>query len=206
MAPKQPAGTPAKPVSRPLLAAMVAAVVVLAIGAAVLGGRLMGDGGSAVPRIGGPFELVDGGGKPVSDKDFRGKWLLIYFGYTHCPDACPTALNDMSLALDQLGDKRKAVAPLFITIDPERDTPDVVKDYAASFAPDIQGLSGSEAQVASAEKAFRVYAAKHPTKDGGYDMDHSSIIYVMDPSGKYVTNFTHETSPEQMAAKLKSLI
>lgn len=162
--------------------------------------------GAPTAKIGGPFELVDArNGKTVTDQDYKGKWLLIYFGYTHCPDACPTALNDLSLALDKLGDKRRDMAPLFITIDPERDTADVMKDYAASFAPDIVGLTGSAEQIAKAEKAYRVYAAKHPTKDGGYDMDHSSIIYVMDPSGRFVTNFTHETDPDQMATKLMSL-
>jgi len=162
--------------------------------------------GAPTTKIGGPFQLVDSqSGKTVTDQDYKGKWLLIYFGYTHCPDACPTALNDLSLALDKLGDKRRDMAPLFITIDPERDTADVMKDYAASFAPDIVGLTGSTDQIAKAEKEYRVYAAKHPTKDGGYDMDHSSIIYVMDPSGRFVTNFTHETDPDQMAAKLMSL-
>jgi protein SCO1/2 len=162
--------------------------------------------GAPTTKIGGPFQLVDTqSGKTVTDQDYKGKWVLIYFGYTHCPDACPTALNDLSLALDKLGDKRKDMAPLFITIDPERDTADVMKDYAASFAPDIVGLTGSVEQVAKAEKGYRVYAAKHPTKDGGYDMDHSSIIYVMDPAGRFVTNFTHETDPDQMATKLMSL-
>jgi protein SCO1 len=162
--------------------------------------------GSPTAKIGGPFELVDAqNGKTVSDQDFKGKWMLIYFGYTHCPDACPTALNDLSLALDKLGDRRQAMAPLFITIDPERDTAAVMKDYVASFAPDIVGLTGSTDQIAKAEKEYRVYAAKHPTKDGGYDMDHSSIIYVIDPAGRFITNFTHETDPDQMAAKLMSL-
>ena len=162
--------------------------------------------GTPTAKIGGPFQLVDTrSGKTVTDQDFKGKWLLVYFGYTHCPDACPTALNDLSLALDKLGEKRQAMAPLFITIDPERDTADVMKDYVASFAPDIVGLTGSTDQIAQAEKEYRVYAAKHPTKDGGYDMDHSSIIYVLDPSGRFVTNFTHETDPDQMAAKLMSL-
>ena len=162
--------------------------------------------GAPTAKIGGPFQLVDAQtGKTVTDQNYKGKWLLIYFGYTHCPDACPTALNDLSLALDKLGDKRHAMAPLFITIDPERDTANVMKDYAASFAPDIVGLTGTPEQIAQAEKEYRVYAAKHPTKDGGYDMDHSSIIYVMDPAGRFVTNFTHETDPDQMATKLMSL-
>ena len=187
---------------------LVAIAALLLIGVLLAGGLAWDKWheGSPTTKIGGPFELVDTrDGKTVTDQNFKGKWLLVYFGYTHCPDACPTALNDLSLALDKLGDKRQAMAPLFITIDPERDTADVMKDYVASFAPDIVGLTGSTDQIGQAEKEYRVYAAKHPTKDGGYDMDHSSIIYVMDPSGRFVTNFTHETDPDQMAAKLMSL-
>ena len=187
---------------------LVALGGLLLIGILLAGGLAWEHFHGAAPTvsIGGPFRLVDSrDGKTVTDQDFKGKWQLIYFGYTHCPDACPTALNDLSLALDKLGDKRQAMAPLFITIDPERDTPDVMKDYVASFAPDIVGLTGAPDEIAKTEKEFRVYAAKHPTKDGGYDMDHSSIIYVMDPSGRFVTNFTHETDPDQMAAKLMSL-
>jgi len=187
---------------------LVALAGLLLVGILLAGGLVWDryQGASSTTKIGGPFELVDTqSGKTVTDQSYKGKWLLIYFGYTHCPDACPTALNDLSLALDKLGDKRKDMAPLFITIDPDRDTADVMKDYAASFAPDIVGLTGSAEQITKAEKEFRVYAAKHPTKDGGYDMDHSSIIYVMDPAGRFVTNFTHETDPDQMAAKLMSL-
>ena len=184
------------------------AVAALVIVGVLLAGGIAWDKWREAPtaKIGGPFQLVDArSGKTVTDQDYKGKWLLVYFGYTHCPDACPTALNDLSLALDKLGEKRQAMAPVFITIDPDRDTADVMKDYVASFAPDIVGLTGTTEQIGQAEKAYRVYAAKHPTKDGGYDMDHSSIIYVMDPSGRFVTNFTHETDPEQMAAKLMSL-
>ena len=187
---------------------LVALAGLLLVGILLAGGLVWDryQGESSTTKIGGPFELVDAGtGKTVTDQSYKGKWLLIYFGYTHCPDACPTALNDLSLALDKLGDKRRDMAPLFITIDPDRDTADVMKDYAASFAPDIVGLTGSAEQITKAETEFRVYAAKHPTKDGGYDMDHSSIIYVMDPTGRFVTNFTHETDPDQMAAKLMSL-
>jgi len=187
---------------------LVALAGLLLVGILLAGGLVWDryQGASSTTKIGGPFELVDAQtGQTVTDQSYKGKWLLIYFGYTHCPDACPTALNDLSLALDKLGDKRREMAPLFITIDPDRDTADVMKDYAASFAPDIVGLTGSAEQITKAEKEFRVYAAKHPTKDGGYDMDHSSVIYVMDPAGHFVTNFTHETDPDQMAAKLMSL-
>ncbi|MGI4952941.1 MAG: SCO family protein [Janthinobacterium lividum] len=156
--------------------------------------------------IGGPFVLHDGDGRRVTEQQFRGRWMLVYFGYTHCPDACPTALQDMATAMDQLGDKKKDVALVFITVDPERDTPAVVKDYVSAFEAGITALSGSAAEVADAARAYRVYYAKHPTKDGGYDMDHSSIIYLMDPEGRFVANFTHETPPDQIAAKLRGLV
>ena len=156
--------------------------------------------------IGGSFALVDQNGKAVTDKDFKGRWLIVYFGYTHCPDACPTALNTIGEAIDQLGPKRGLVTPIFITIDPARDTAAVLKSYVASFGPEFVGLTGSDSAIASAEQAYHVYAAKHPTADGGYDMDHSSVLYVMDPKGGFVTNFADEIDPETLANRLKSLI
>ena len=157
--------------------------------------------------IGGAFSLRDGDGRTVTDTQFRGRWMLVYFGYTHCPDACPTALQDMANALDMLPPgKRAQVAPIFVTIDPERDTPAVMKDYVAAFEAGITALSGTPDQVAVAARAYRVYYARHPTKDGGYDMDHSSIIYLMDPKGRFVGNFTHETAPERIAEKLKAVV
>lgn len=185
---------------RALLLAPAGVLVAGLAGAAWLGTR-----GPAPVSIGGPFTLQDGNGRVVTDRDFRGKWMLVYFGYTHCPDACPTALQDMANALDILGDKKRDVALVFITVDPERDTPSVVKDYVSGFEAPIVALSGTAEQVAQAAKEYRVYYKKHPTADG-YDMDHTSIIYVMDPQGRFVTNFTHETSPEQIAAKLRSLV
>ena len=155
--------------------------------------------------IGGPFQLVDGDGKTVTDQDFRGKWMLVYFGYTHCPDACPTALQDMANAVDMIGDKKRDVSIVFITIDPERDTPAVMKDYVSAFEAPITVLSGAPAAVASAAREYRVYYAKHQTQDG-YEMDHTSIIYVMDPRGRFVTNFTHENSPDEIAAALRKLV
>lgn len=156
--------------------------------------------------VGGPFALQDGDGKTVSDQDFRGKFMLIYFGYTHCPDACPTALNAMAVALDKLGDQKSRVVPIFITVDPERDTGAVMKDYVAAFGTPIVGLTGDPATLKRVEKEFRVYAEKHPTDGGGYDMDHSSVIYVMDGNDHFVGNFTHETTPDEIAAKLKNLL
>ena len=160
----------------------------------------------AVPAIGGPFALVDGDGQTVTEARFRGRWMMVYFGYTHCPDSCPTALQDMANALDALGPKRAEVAAVFITVDPERDTPAVMKDYVAAFDSAIVPLTGSVEAVARVARAYRVFYGKHPTSEGGYDMDHSSIIYVMDRAGRFVTNFTHETPPDQMAAKLRTLV
>jgi protein SCO1/2 len=195
--------------SRKLALATFAAFVVFAGLTTLVVTRWRGDpatGGGGMPSIGGPFTLTDGAGQKVTDAAFRGKWMLLYFGYTHCPDACPTALNDMALALDKLGPQRGSVAPVFITIDPERDTPAIIKEYVASFGPDFVGLTGSPAAIATTEKEFRVYAQKHPNEDGSYDMDHSSIIYVMDPAGRFVTNFTHESSPDDIANRLRKLL
>ena len=156
--------------------------------------------------IGGPFTLVDGAGRTVTDRDFRGKWMVVYFGYTHCPDACPTSLTDMANAYDMLDEPvKKRVAMLFITVDPERDTGAAMKDYVASFDAPILGLSGTPEQVRAAEMAYKVYAQKHTEKNGEYSMDHSSIIYVMGPSGRFVANFSQESPPEQIAAKMKAL-
>lgn len=180
-----------------------AAVVLAGAGAAAWVG--LRPQAPALPSIGGPFTLVDGDGKTVTERNFRGKWMLVYFGYTHCPDACPTALQDMANALDLIGAKKQDVAILFITVDPARDTPAIMKDYVSNFAAPISALSGTPEQVAQAARAYRVYYAKHPTKDG-YDMDHSGYIYVMNPKGAFAANLTHEDSPEQIAAKLNGLI
>ena len=158
----------------------------------------------AVP-IGGPFSLLDGDGKTITDRAFRGRVMMVYFGYTHCPDACPTALADMVAAADILGDRARDLALVFITVDPERDTPAVMKDYVSPFGLPIVALSGSSDAVAAAARTYRVYAVKHPTADG-YDMDHSSIIYVMDRAGRFLTNFTHETPPAQIADRLRTVL
>ena len=156
--------------------------------------------------IGGPFHLVDQEGKTVTDADLKGKWSLVYFGYTHCPDACPTALNDISIALDELGPKRAEVRPVFITVDPERDTSEVLKSYVTSFDAPILALTGTPEEIAQAAKGYRVYYAKHPEVGGDYSMDHSSVIYVMDPQGRFTASFTQENSPEEIAERLKKLL
>jgi protein SCO1/2 len=193
-----------------LIAAVLAGLVILGTGtflALALRDSPRGVAGTALAgAIGGPFQLVDQNGQTVTDADLKGKWSLIYFGYTHCPDACPTALNDISIALSDLGPKRDAVRPVFITVDPERDTPESLKAYVTSFDAPILALTGSAEQVAQAAKGYRVYYAKHPEAGGDYSMDHSSVIYVMDPEGRFTASFTHESAPEQIAARLKKLI
>jgi protein SCO1/2 len=193
-----------------LVAVLLGGLVILAAGAFLgLGLRETPKGAAGTllaSAIGGPFRLVDQNGKTVTDADLKGKWSLIYFGYTHCPDACPTALNDIAIALDDLGPKRDAVRPVFITVDPERDTPEVLKSYVTSFDAPILALTGTPEAVAQAAKDYRVYYAKHPEPGGDYSMDHSSVIYVMDPEGRFTATFTPESSPEDIAARLKKLL
>ena len=184
---------------------LLAPAGLLAAGLAGAAGWMLTREEAPVP-IGGPFALLDGAGRAVTDRTFRGKWMLVYFGFTHCPDACPLALQTMAAARDLLGPAAEQVALVFITLDPERDTPEVMRDYAAAFGPAVSALTGSADAVAQAAKAYRVYAAKVPTKDGGYTVDHTSIVYAMDPRGRFAANFTHETPPDAIAAKLRALM
>lgn len=166
------------------------------------------DIGGGQPAIGGPFALTDHNGKRVTDQDLRGKPTIIYFGYAYCPDVCPTSLLLMQTAVDQLGPQAAAKVNLvFITVDPERDTPASLKEYVGQFGPTMIGLSGTAEQVAAAAKAFRVYYQKVPGKDGApYLMDHSSIFYVMDRNFRFVKHFTHQSKAEDIAAALKPLL
>jgi cytochrome oxidase Cu insertion factor (SCO1/SenC/PrrC family) len=154
--------------------------------------------------IGGPFQLVDSAGHPVTDQAFRGKYMLVYFGYTFCPDVCPTTLADVATALDKLGPRAGEVQPLFITVDPQRDTPAVVGQYAANFSPRLVGLTGTADQIAAVAHAYRVYYARHRTGDGpgDYTMDHSSILYLMGPDGHFIAPIRADEQPEAMAADI----
>ena len=155
--------------------------------------------------IGGAFALEDGAGKTVSDQTLRGKPFLVYFGYTHCPDVCPTELARISDILEKMGDQ--SIPTLFITVDPERDTPKVMQDYVSSFNPAVIGLSGSPQAVEATEKTFRVFARKGQKQpDGDYSMDHSSIVYLMDKNGAFVEAFNVERSPEDAAKDLKKYL
>ena len=182
------------------------AVTALAAIAAVYAWR--SDASSGIARIGGPFALVDQDGRTRTDADFRGNYMMIYFGYSFCPDVCPTALSDMIAAVDELGPLGLRIQPVFITVDPERDTPRALKRYVPSFHPRLVGLSGSQAQITAVAKVYRVYYAKvaDPAAGPDYLMDHSSIIYLMDPKGRYVTHFSHGTGPQQIAERLRALV
>lgn len=154
--------------------------------------------------IGGPFALIDQNGKTYTDKDLRGHWTLLYFGYTHCPDVCPLTLELMGDVMDKLGAKVARVTPMFITLDPARDTPDVMKQYVASFGNNFIGLTGSEAQIAPVLREFHVYAKKRPVAGGDYAMDHSGSIYLLDPNGKFAGSYEEAEGPDKIAADLKA--
>jgi protein SCO1 len=154
--------------------------------------------------IGGPFRLVDQNGGPFSDKDLKGKPFLVFFGYTHCPDICPTALFEMSEIMRALGSDADRTAALFITVDPERDTSATLKDYLSSFDPHIRGLTGDLAAVAAAAKAYRVYYQKVPFGPAGdYTMDHSAIVYLMDKDGRFISPFNMKRTADVAAADLR---
>ena len=193
-----------------LAPALAAVAILLATGGTLLATRTwsvpVSDGAELAGSVGGPFRLVGADGRTVTDADFRGRWMLIYFGFTRCPDACPTALNNIANALDLLKADGRAIAPIFITVDPARDTPAVIGQYASLFGTHITGLTGTQAQIDGVEHAFRVYAARHPTRGGDYTMDHSSIIYVMDPHGRFVSFIDGAASAEEIAAKARDLV
>ena len=185
---------------------LVGAALLLVL-AAVAGVALM-PGRDAGFEIGGPFQLVGGDGKLVTDRDFRGRWMLIYFGYTSCPDVCPTTLTQIAAALDRLGPDADKIRPVFITIDPKRDTPNVVREYAAAFSPRLVGLTGSPEQIAKVEADYRVFASEHRTGNGpnDYTMDHSSILYLAGPDGHLVGPLNAEATAAELATKLRAAI
>ncbi len=156
--------------------------------------------------IGGPFTLTDGAGQRVTDASYAGDWRLVYFGYTHCPDACPTTLSKLAAALDKLTPAARArLRVLFITVDPARDTPSVIGDYAHAFGPEFVGLTGTQAELDPLEASYHVYAKRHDLKGGDYAMDHSSIIYVMAPDGRYAGLLDDSMSPADLATHLRNL-
>ncbi len=158
---------------------------------------------AAPAAIGGPFQLTDQAGRTVTDKDMQGRPTLVFFGFTHCPDVCPTSLFEMSEVLRAMGRDADHVNAYFISVDPERDTTEVMKEYLSSFDPHLEGLTGNPGQIAKVTTAYRVYVRKVPLKDGDYTMDHTALIYLMDRDGKFVAPFNLKRTPEAAAADLK---
>jgi protein SCO1/2 len=185
-----------------VLSAFLAGLVLFAGAALVVSGRVS----APVPApsaIGGPFELIDQDGKTVTAETMKGKPFLVFFGFTHCPDVCPTTLFEVSEVLRALGEDADRAGALFITVDPARDTPQKMKDYLQSFDPHLRGLTGDEAAIAAVQKAYRVYSKKVPTEGGDYTMDHTALVYLMDKEGRFVAPFNLKRKPEEAAADLR---
>ncbi|HWV52165.1 SCO family protein [Pseudorhodoplanes sp.] len=185
-----------------VIAAFLGGLILFAAAIFMFAGRLP----TPVPApsaIGGPFRLVDQNGAAVTQDDLKGKPTLMFFGFTHCPDICPTALFDMSEVYKALGRDGDKLSAFFVTVDPERDTPEILKEYLSSFDPRLRGLTGDAASVAAMEKAYRVYSKKIPLDGGDYTMDHTALVYLMDKEGRFVAPFNLKRKPEEAAADLK---
>jgi protein SCO1/2 len=188
---------------RPLIV-VAAFATSLAVGLVVMLSLMGGLRGVAAPAaIGGPFQLTDQTGQTVTEKNLVGRPTLVFFGFTHCPDVCPTELFEMSEVLRAMGSDADRVNAYFISVDPERDNAATMKDYLSSFDPRLKGLTGDPDAVAKAISGYRVYAKKVPLKDGDYTMDHTALVYLMDRDGKFVAPFNLKRKPEEAAADLK---
>ena len=185
-----------------MLAGFLAGVASIVLVIVLVSGRdpVPSAGASA---IGGPFSLVDQNGRTVTDKDLRGRPFLVFSGFTHCPDVCPTALFEISEVLGKLGPDAGKVSALFVTVDPERDTPAQMKDYLSSFNPRLVGLTGDLAAIAAVAKEYRVYVKKVPLDHGDFTMDHTALVYLMDKDGRFVAPFNLKRSTEDAAADLR---
>lgn len=196
--------------------ALIAGLAVFLVGAGILAWSLerlwraptstVSAGATQPSTVGGPFTLTDQDGKRVTDTDFAGKPFLVFFGFTHCPDVCPTALFEMSEVLNRLGPDAARTAALFITVDPERDTPELLKTYVSNFNPAIRGLTGSVDEVMETARRYRAYARKVPREGGDYSMDHTAVVYLMDKEGRFVAPFNLKRSPDEAAADLRKYL
>jgi cytochrome oxidase Cu insertion factor (SCO1/SenC/PrrC family) len=163
---------------------------------------------SGEAQIGGAFTMVNQKGETVTEKSFQGRYMLVFFGFTFCPDICPTTLQVVGSALDQLGPKGEKITPVLISVDPARDTPEALKNYVENFHPRLVGLTGSPEQLAATAKVFKVFYQKveNPTRPKDYLMDHSSIIYLMGPDGKFVKHFTYTTDAKKLAEGMAAVV
>lgn len=191
-----------------IFAAIVLALAAGLGGYALMNRQLPGHLSTGTALVGGPFTLTDQNGRKVSEKDFLGRYMLVFFGFTYCPDICPTELQVMTAALDAMGPGAEKIQPVFITIDPERDTPEVMKAYVENFSPRLIGLTGTPEDIAAVAKAYRVYYAKAPNQASpeSYLMDHSSIIYLMGPDGGFVKHFAFTTDVSKLTSELQDAI
>ena len=187
----------------PVLGAFLCGLLLVFAAVVYFAGRSSSPIGPAIAAVGGPFQLEDQNGEPVSDADMKGRPFLVFFGFTHCPDICPTTLFEVSEVMRKLGKDADRTGVLFITVDPERDTPAALKDYLSSFDPHLRGLTGDPAAVNAAIKAYRVYAKKIPLENGDYTMDHTAVVYLMDKDGHFVAPFNLKQTPEAAAEQLR---
>ena len=187
-----------------VISAAFLAGLVLCLGVVLMVfGRVSAPVAQQFAAVGGPFKLTDQNGQALSEQDLKGRPFLVFFGFTHCPDVCPTTLFEVSEILRSLGHDADRTRALFITVDPERDTPPVMKDYLSSFDPHLAGLTGDPAAIAAVAKAYRVYYKKVPLDQGGYTMDHTAIVYLMDKEGRFVAPFNLKRTTEAAAADLR---
>lgn len=185
--------------------AMVAAVIGL-VGLSWLGFNPLKERAAAIADIGGPFTLASTRGGSLESKTLAGRPFAIFFGFTHCPEVCPTALYDMSSMLEKLGDEAKDFRVFFVTVDPERDTVETLKDYVSNFDPRIEGLVPTPEQLPKLASDFRIYYAKVPTSDGSYTMDHTALVFLMDRDGRFAGAIAFEEAAEMREAKLRKLL
>jgi protein SCO1/2 len=157
---------------------------------------------TGVADVGGPFSLIDQNGVRTTDQDFRGRYMLVFFGFTYCPDVCPTTLAILAAALDEIGPAAENIVPILITVDPARDTPAALKAYLSSFGPNFVGLTGTKEEIAAAADAYHAFYEILEREGGDYTLNHSTAIYLMGPEGKFVTSYTLNMGPEAIAADL----
>ena len=187
-------------------AVMVGAIAVSACATALwMGLTLRAQVQSGATKIGGPFTLVDDTGAQVSEADLKGKPTVMYFGYTFCPEVCPTTLTDLVQWMQMIGRDADRLNYVFVTVDPERDTPKVMHDYVSAFDPRIRGLTGTSEQIAKVTKEYSVYYKRISTSDGGYVMDHSAVLYMMDQNVRFVGVIRYQEDTAKAVAKLKKL-
>jgi protein SCO1/2 len=194
------------PIVRRLLIIVVAAAAISTAGLTYLYVNRQSPQGLGGIAIGGPIQLTDQNGAKFDSATLAGKPYAVFFGYTHCPDVCPTTLSDISQATDAIGGAAKDFTTLFVTIDPERDTQAVMKDYISNFNAKVVGLTGTPAEVAAVAKEFRVYYAKVPTSDGGYTMDHTAVLYLMDKNGTFRSVISYNEDHDAYVRKIKEVL